>query len=47
MFENQTGKTMKVYVGDMLVKSKKAFDHIHHLGEMFDILGKYKMKLNP
>ena len=38
---------MEVYVDDMLVKSKKAADHIRHLGEAFDILRKYQMKLNP
>ena len=38
MFENQIGKTIKVYMDDMLVKSKKARDHIMHLSEMFGIL---------
>jgi len=31
----------------MLVKSKKAADHMNHLSEMFAILRKYGMKLNP
>nr|XP_017247956.1 PREDICTED: uncharacterized protein LOC108219166 [Daucus carota subsp. sativus] len=47
MFKDQIGKTMEVYVDDMLVKSKEAQDHIRHLSEMFDILRKYRMKLNP
>ena len=47
MFKEQIGKTMEVYVDDMLVKSKEAQDHIQHLAEMFDILRKYRMKLNP
>ncbi|XP_063948111.1 uncharacterized protein LOC108203333 [Daucus carota subsp. sativus] len=47
MFKDQIGKTMEVYVDDMLVKSKEAQDHIQHLAEMFDILKKYRMKLNP
>ncbi|XP_022849886.1 uncharacterized protein LOC111371977 [Olea europaea var. sylvestris] len=38
---------MEVYVDDMLVKSIKAKDHCQHLTEMFDILKKYGMKLNP
>ena len=46
MFARQIGKTMEVYVDDMLVKSLKMEDHIHHLREMFKILRKYKMKLN-
>ena len=41
IFSKQIGKTMEVYVDDMLVKSKKAEDHIKHLGEMFEILRKY------
>ena len=32
---------------DMLVKSREASDHIGHLAEMFNILRKYRMKLNP
>ncbi|XP_017217112.1 uncharacterized protein LOC108194669 [Daucus carota subsp. sativus] len=47
MFKDLIGKTMEVYVDDMLVKSKKAQDHIKHLSEMFSILRKFNMKLNP
>ena len=47
MFANQIGKTMEVYVDDMLVKSLKARDHVRDLREMFTILRRYKMKLNP
>ncbi|XP_074355018.1 uncharacterized protein LOC141693750 [Apium graveolens] len=47
MFKNQIGKTMEVYVDDMLVKSKVADDHIKHLMEMFNILRRFRMKLNP
>ena len=32
---------------DMLVKSKVAEDHVKHLKQMFDILRKHQMKLNP
>lgn len=46
MFKEQIGKTMEVYVDDMLVKSKVAEDHIKHLHEMFQILRKYRMKFN-
>ncbi|KAL0378470.1 UNVERIFIED_CONTAM: hypothetical protein Sradi_3152500 [Sesamum radiatum] len=38
---------MEVYVDDMLVKSKEARDHVKDLEEMFSILRKYKLKLNP
>ena len=47
MFKDLIGKTMEVYVDDMLVKSKKANDHVTHLSQMFEILRKYRMKLNP
>ncbi|KAK1399355.1 hypothetical protein POM88_009218 [Heracleum sosnowskyi] len=47
MFKDHIGKTMEVYVDDMLVKSKEAKDHIQHLAEMFTILRIYRMKLNP
>ena len=31
MFKELIGKTMKVYIDDMLVKSLKVIDHITHL----------------
>lgn len=47
MFEKQIGKTMEVYIDDMLVKSLNACDHLKHLQETFDIPRKHNMKLNP
>ena len=38
---------MEVYVDDMLVKSLKMEEHIQNLKETFEILRRYKMKLNP
>ena len=38
---------MEVYVDDMLVKSRKANNHVSHLDEMFQVLRQYGMKLNP
>ena len=38
---------MEVYIDDMLVKSVKASQHMADLGEAFQILRKYNMKLNP
>lgn len=29
MFESQIGKTMEVYIDDMLVKSQVGIDHVH------------------
>ncbi|KAL5563843.1 hypothetical protein UlMin_033590 [Ulmus minor] len=47
MFKQQIGRTMEVYVDDMLVKSLKADKHIDNLRESFEVLREYKMKLNP
>ncbi|KAL0455007.1 UNVERIFIED_CONTAM: Retrovirus-related Pol polyprotein from transposon opus [Sesamum latifolium] len=38
---------MKVYVDDMLVKSKGAHHHVEDLDENFAVLSKYRLKLNP
>ena len=38
MFKEQIGKTMEVYIDDMLVKSLQAADHIAHLKEAFGVL---------
>ena len=46
MFSKQIGRNMKVYVDDMLVKSKKAQLHLDDLRETFDTLRKYQMILN-
>ena len=47
MFAGQIGKTMGVYVDDMLVKSKFTADHVRDLDLMFQLLCKYQMKPNP
>ncbi|XP_074336100.1 uncharacterized protein LOC141673268 [Apium graveolens] len=47
MFKDQIGRTMEVYVDDMLVKSEATTNHIKHLMEMFNILRRFRMKLNP
>ena len=47
MFKEHISKTMEVYINDMLVKSKVAFDHVIHLADTFNILMMYHMKLNP
>jgi len=41
MFAEKIGRTKEVYVDDMLLKSKKATDHITHLDEMFHVLREY------
>ena len=47
MFRPLLGKTMEVYIDDMLVKSKERPDHTTHLLQAFELLRAYDMKLNP
>ena len=46
MFADQIGRTMEVYIDDMLVKSLEVEDHISHLQQAFSTIRKYNMKLN-
>ncbi|KAL0462137.1 UNVERIFIED_CONTAM: hypothetical protein Slati_0101300 [Sesamum latifolium] len=46
IFHPQIGRNVEVYVDDMLVKSKKAEEHVKDLEETFSVLRKYKLKLN-
>ncbi|KAG7557017.1 Ribonuclease H domain [Arabidopsis suecica] len=46
MFAEHLGKTMEVYIDDMLVKSLKKSEHITHLEQCFKILNEFGMKLN-
>ena len=47
IYKNQIGCNMEVYIDDMLVKSKEAALHIDDLVKAFDVLRRYRMKLNP
>ena len=47
MFRLILGKTIKVYIDNILVKSKERPDHAKHLQEAFELLRAYDMKLNP
>ena len=47
MFEPQLGKSIEVYIDDMVVKSKVVFEHVGDLGVIFDILRKHNLHLNP
>jgi len=45
VFRDLIARTMEVYV-DHMVKTVLRTDHLQHLGEAFDLLQKYKVKLN-
>jgi len=40
------GRNVEAYVDDMVVKSIKAESHVQDPRELFQTLGKYKLKLN-
>ena len=46
IFKPLISQTMEVYVDDMITKSREPIDHVQHLEETFDLLRKYRMKLN-
>ena len=47
MFRPLLGKTIEVYIDDMLAKSKERPDHVERLQETFELLRAYGMKFNP
>lgn len=46
MFPKQLGKTMDVYIDDILVKSSNSNDHVAKMQECFNILNKFRMRIN-
>ena len=46
MFESQLGKNIEIYIDDMVVKSKMVSEHLGDLRAIFQILKKYKLRLN-
>ncbi|XP_026442042.1 uncharacterized protein LOC113341348 [Papaver somniferum] len=47
VFAKWVHTTLEVYVDDMLVKRKKAVDHVDNLREIFEQMRHLKMKINP
>ena len=46
MFKSQLGKNIEIYIDDMVVKSKMVLEHFEDLRTIFEILRKYKLRLN-
>ena len=46
MFEPQLGKSIEVYIDDMVVKSKVVSEHMGDLRNIFEILRKHKLHFN-
>ena len=47
MFVQQIEHNVKVYIDNMLIKSREEDHHLSDLRDMFEILRLYGMKLNP
>ena len=47
IFAGQRGRNLKVYVDDLIFKSKKEEDLIPDLKETFENVRKHNMRLNP
>ena len=45
MFEPQLGKNIKVYIDDMVVKSKEVLDHVEDLRNILETLREHKLRL--
>ena len=46
MFEPQLGKSIEIYVDDMVVKSKVVSENLGDLGRTLNFLRKHKLRLN-
>jgi hypothetical protein len=46
MFKDQIGKTMEIYIDDMVVKSRTSQNHLKDLTETFRVLRLHKLRLN-
>ena len=46
MFKPQLGKNIKIYINDMVVKSKVESERVNDLENVFEILRKRKLCLN-
>ncbi|XP_065631187.1 uncharacterized protein LOC136068233 [Quercus suber] len=46
MFKSQLGKSIEVYIDDMVIKSKVVSEHLRDLGSIFEVLRKHKLRLN-
>ena len=46
MFRDKIGRTVEVYINDMVVKSKQEMQHIDDLKRVFEVLRQYRQHLN-
>lgn len=46
MFEPQLGKSIEIYIDDIMVKSKIVSEYVKDLENIFEVLRRYKLRLN-
>ena len=46
MFKPQLGRNIKIYIDDMVVKSKTESKHVNDLRDIFGILRRHKLRIN-
>ena len=46
IFRDKIRHTVKVYIDDMMVKSKQEIQHIGDFKEVFEVLRRHKLRLN-
>mgnify|MGYP003702344765 CR=1 FL=1 len=46
MFKHLIGRTMEVYIDDMVVKTKEPKGHLDALKAVFDVLKTYRLRLS-
>ena len=47
IFHDMLGHHMEIYIDDIVVKSKKATEHVNHLRKSFKRTRPHQLKLNP
>ena len=47
IFHDILGQHMEIYIDDIVVKSKKASEHVNHLRKIFERMRIHKLKLIP
>ena len=47
IFHDMLGHHMEIYIDDIVVKSKKAVEHVNHLRKSFERMRLHQLKLNP
>jgi len=46
IFQDKIGRTVEVYIDDMVVKSKQEIRHVEDLEGVFEVLRQHKLRLN-